>query len=732
MRSRRSLAWKASVGLAVVLLALAALQVLNHREVRNALCAVEGMTCTAAAMPVTIDSRGLPAGVPPSILSSPMHLEASTALVRQRCDGRWTAALGARIRVDPFSFGERGDSDGACIDVYPSSARVTLASLRLRHGQSQGLCVVRLEPTAVDWDDAFVAKLSARVAPETVAGCSALMPPSPDPAAAQQLVAQTMDLDVRFDVPYSRRDSLFNAADPGEASTGGWLRRALSSMDTMLDLRIGLSGGKLSVRFSTSPAAAAAAAAAASAAPPADHPANRPARGSPDLTLAIGAEGSVLALLPEPLKSTITPTQALRIRWQLDHDNGRVLVNDQVVERLPAQARPAGPTPLTAGECQGLPATAPPLFFVEAGDRGEATKPEQARALFSAVEAANAASGAIVSVFVHGWQHSAAIGDSYACDYAKLMSAVDTMEQQAARASGRPARQVIGAYVGWPGRMYPGEIANVTTFWNRLEAADQLGAEGALLREVMSGLSQRVAARTSDPRADRRSVFVVTGHSMGGRAVFNAVRDGLSPKAVVPKPDLILLVNPAFSAELYRAIHDRERQCHPVGVPLLSFSSEADGVTRQVYPAGQAVTFDSTAARHAPFPEHVYTAANFGEFVTHRLRMEVLRDPPPSPLGEQTVLRGFQRVPEGDADELYSDDPVTVFRQPASGRPARGDAWYRMTLVRVGPPPAACPDGASRVIEVDARILPDHGTIFTPAFMEYVVRALNRSAVGAR
>ncbi|ANH67078.1 hypothetical protein ABE85_04930 [Mitsuaria sp. 7] len=699
------------MGLAVVLLALAALQVLNHREVRNALCAVDGMTCTSSAMPVAIDSRGMPAGVPPSLLANPLRLETSTALIRQRCDGQWTVALGARIRVDPLSFGDRGDSDGACIDVFRSSARVSLASLRLRHGLGPAQCVVRLEPTAVDWDDAFVAKLSARVAPETVAACSALLPQSPDPAAAQQLVAQTMDLDVRFGIPYAQRDRLFKPAEAGDASTGGWLRRALSSMDTLLDLRIGLSGGKLSVRFSTSPAQA-------------------PAKGSPELTLALGAEGSVLALLPEPLKSTITPTQPLRIRWQLDHDNGRVLVNDQVVERLPAQARPAGPTPLAAAECQGLPATAPPLYFVEAGDRGEAAKPEQTRALFSAVEAANAASGAIVSVFVHGWQHSAASGDSYACDYAKLMSAVDTMEQQAARASGRPARQVIGAYVGWPGRMYPGEIANVTTFWNRLQAADRLGADGALLREVMSGLSQRVAARTSDPRADRRSVFVVTGHSMGGRAVFNAVRDGLSPKVMAPKPDLILLVNPAFSAELYRAIHDQERQCHPIGVPLLSFSSEADGVTRQVYPAGQAVTFDSTAARHASFPEHVYTAANFGEFVTHRLRMEVLRDPPPSPLGEQTVLRGFPRVPEGDADELYSDNPVTVFRQPESGRPARGDVWYRMALTRVGPPPEACPDGASRVVEVDARILPDHGTIFTPAFMEYVVRALNRSVVG--
>jgi hypothetical protein len=371
------------------------------------------------------------------------------------------------------------------------------------------------------------------------------------------------------------------------------------------------------------------------------------------------------------------------------------------------------------------------LYFVEAGDSGEALNPEQTRALFRGLEEASTGAGAIVSVFVHGWQHSAAPGDSYVCDYAKLISAIESMENHAARESGRPARKVLGVYVGWPGMLYPDEMANATTFWNRLDAADRLGAEHGLLRDLIQGLAQRVSAKARDQRADRRSMLVVTGHSMGGRAVFHAVRDQLTPPADAapgaPKPDLVLLVNPAFSAELYRGIHEQESLCRPIGVPLLSFSSEADGVTRQVYPAGQAVTFDYSARRAAPFPEHVYTAANFSEFVTHRLQMEMVRGDPPRPLGDQTVLRGFQRVPAG-SNELYSDNPVTVFHQPHSGYPRSEDAWYRMRLSMVGANPGHCPDVGSKVIQVDARILPDHGTIFTPPFMEYVVRALNRSA----
>jgi hypothetical protein len=265
-----------------------------------------------------------------------------------------------------------------------------------------------------------------------------------------------------------------------------------------------------------------------------------------------------------------------------------------------------------------------------------------------------------------------------------------------------------------------------------LQTADRLGAEGALLRQLIQGLAQRVAASVREQRADRRSALIITGHSMGGRAVFHAVRDGLtmSPGAGqgAATPDLVLLVNPAFSAELYRGIHEQELQCRPIGVRILSFSSEADAVTRQVYPAGQSVTFDNAAKRAAPFPEHIYTAANFGAFVTHRLRMNLLQGDAPRPDGEQTILRGFQRVPAG-SNELYADNPVTVYQQPQSGYPRAQDAWYRMQLDSIGPEPKDCAAGRSKVIEVDRRIVPDHGTIFTPPFMEYVVRALNRSAL---
>jgi hypothetical protein len=425
---------------------------------------------------------------------------------------------------------------------------------------------------------------------------------------------------------------------------------------------------------------------------------------------------------------------ALQIRWHLDHDADHVLRNGEFVPKVTAQLRAPGPTAITAAECgYDTEGPAPLLHFVEAGDRGEALNPEQARALFRALdEARSAGMRAIVALFVHGWQHSAARGDSYVCSYARLIRAIGTMESDAA-GHRRQARRVFGVYVGWPGKLYDDEVVNTVTFWNRLRAADRLGANDALLRQVIDGVTQRLIVDAGESRPDRRSALIVTGHSLGARAVFHAMGAGIAmptgAASGASRPALVLLVNPAFSATLYRSIHQQERECRPIGVPLLSFSSAVDGVTRQVYPAGQSLTYERAANPPPPFPEHVYTAANFRDFVTHRLTMKVLNGPAPSPTDAQTIVRGFKRVPEGSG-ELIRDNPVTVFHQPTRGYPRPSDEWYRMELTPVDPSPKPCLDRRAQVIEVDAGILPDHGTIFTPPFLEYVVRALNRSILG--
>lgn len=672
--------WLAALAAALAVLG-GALQWLNHRYLTSRLCAGEAVRCEAGALPLGFELQlALPA--------QPGHgVHGDTAWARRGCDGAWTWGPGARLDLAPVAFGPL-TAAGGCIDLGRTRADAAVSGALLRHGA----CELELPTLALSWTDAVELRAAARLRPASAEACSFELGERVAALGPGPLSSWQATLYARAGLPYAQAGAM-------QAAAGSpLLRRLLLSVPMAHQLAVTGPDGRLTLGLRAEPAVEAG---------------QRTAR----LGLELAAAPALLQHLPEELRAPLRQGP-LRLSWELDHGTGVVRLQDRQVARVPATARPAGPVDL-AGECpKGRTAL---LYFVEAGDGGEAVQPRQTQAVLDAVAAARAG-GALVSVFVHGWQHSAAPGDSYVCDLATLMRAMADMEAHAARASRRPARSLIGVYVGWPGKLYPVEAANLTTFWNRLEAADRLGADAGVLRALLAGLATQIGPQPRELGPDRRSGLIVTGHSMGGRAVFQALKQAL-PGGVAP--DLVLLVNPAFSAHQFRAVHERARQCLPLPAPQLLFSSEADSVTRQVYPAGQAVTFDGERAPRIPFLEHIYTAANFEEFVTHRLGFELLGGKLPPPDGQQTVLRGFERVPAG-SQELLQRDRVTVYNQPAQGRPAPGDAWYRMQVVAEGTGPAAACD-TTRVIKVDARVLPDHGTIFTPPFMEFVIRLFNRS-----
>ncbi len=685
------LSWTMSA-VGAVLAVVAVMQWVNDSRVRDAVCGPGREACASGPGLLGLDlNHALPGAA--------LRLQGSTALLRKACDGHWTVAFGARLDLDGLTVGDSVSLTGACADLRASRSNAALAGVRLRHGA----CVLQLEPVTATWHEDLALHATARVAPEAAQACAAALGERVAAAGLGPPAGWQLTLDARYALPHGTRPPA-----PGPAASISLLRQAVSTVAMSHDLAFTSGPSRVTLGLASRPAAAGSAA-------------------SPELTLSVGMAGSLVEQLPPDARPLLATQAPLQLRWNLDHETGAVFVQGQAVKRVASAPRPAGAVVL-ASECTKN-ATAP-LHFVEAGERGEPVSPAQLQAVLGTVDAAQARAGALVSVFVHGWQHSAGPGDSYVCDFAALLRAVDTMEQNAARAAGRPPREVVGVYVGWPGKLYPSELANLTTFWNRLDAADRLGVEGGALRALMQALAERITLQARDPRPDRRSGLIVTGHSMGGRAVFQAVRHAFdlgSTPGDAPVPDLLLLVNPAFSAEQFRAAHARRVACQTPALPMLLFSSEADAVTRQVYPAGQVANFDTARQRRVPFVEHVYTAANFDEFVTHRLGFELLSGEPPEGTGKQAILRGFERVPAG-SDELYMDNPVTVYRQPARGRPTAADAWYRMRVVPEGKAQPPCDADRSRVMKVDARILPDHGTIFTPAFMEFVIRSFNHSA----
>lgn len=678
-----------AAGLAVV----AVLQAVNHGRVRDAVCGAGQAACQGDAGPLSL-ALALPLGD----AATALRLHGSTALLRRACSGGWTLGFGGRLDIDGLAVGDSLVMAGGCADLGASRSTASLAGVQWRHGA----CTLELAPVRAEWAQQLQLQATARVRPDTAPACAAALGERAAAAGLGPPGDWQLTLDARFDLPHGAA-----LPAPAPAASAGLLRQVAGSTAMRHELGFSAGGSRVTLGLASRPA------------PPGN-------TASPELTLSAALSGPLVERLPPEARAQLAPSMSLQLRWPLDHDSGTVFVQGQAVKRTDLSPRPAGPQAL-AGECKRH-ATAP-LHFVEAGERGEAVSPAQLQAVLASVDAAQARHGALVSVFVHGWQHSAAPGDNYVCDFAALLRAVELMERHAAQAAGRPAREVLGVYVGWPGHLYPQELANLTTFWNRLDAADRLGVPGGALRMLMQALGERITQPARDPRPDRRSGLVVTGHSMGGRAVFQAVRHAFEPGAAAgaPVPDLLLLVNPAFSAEQFRAAHAQRLACKAPALPMLLFSSEADAVTRQVYPAGQVASFDQARQRRVPFLEHAYTAANFEEFVSHRLMFELLSGEPPEPNGEQNILRGFERVPAG-SDELRQDNPVTVYRQPARGRPTAADAWYRMRRVPEGATRPACAGDRSSVMKVDARILPDHGTIFTPAFMEFVIRSFNQGA----
>ncbi|MDH4065824.1 MAG: hypothetical protein OEW19_15605 [Acidobacteriota bacterium] len=686
---------------AAVLLLGAGLQAVNTAlvasKLRNAapnVVKVEGVGPASVWLAVTVPAMG--AGT-----VGALQPVAHTSLLRTTCAGAWTLAFGARIDAFDSPRTISGVSLAGwqpCIDA----GRAQQAAIVRDATISYLGCSAKLDSLQASLDGDTHAEVAARLELGASPACANLLPPSAGAVPMALLTPATLSLTARYDLPQT--------TTPAAAPSGGWLRRLLE-MKTAHNLEVTLPAGRATVAFESTSASGSGAS-------------------SPELHLTFHAEGLASSQLPADRRH-------IDLRWHLDHETGQAVLNGRTINRNPvAASRPAGLVTLGSEECGPTrPDDSRALHFVEAGEQGEPLRPEQLQRALAAVDDAVAGGGALVSVFVHGWQHSAASPDAYVCAFGDVVASAAEMERYAARTSGRRARQVIGIYVGWPGAVYPDELVNaVGTFWNRLGVADRLGARDAAVRMLIDGLSARVARGSREARADRRSVLVVAGHSMGARSVFHALQDTLldtaAPAAGTPSPDLVLLLNPAFSATLYRALHDRQLKCAPERMPVLLFSSETDSVTRQVYPAGQTVTYPYGTGSAIPFLEYVYTAPNFQEFVTHRLRMELVKGDPPTPTGAQTILRGFERIPAG-SQELYTDNPVTVYRQPASGRPGTDDAWYRMRLSAVEGHRECVPAGvSSAVVEVDTRIVPDHGSIFTPPFVEYIVRLLNRQARG--
>src|SRR5690606_31520086 len=126
----------------------------------------------------------------------------------------------------------------------------------------------------------------------------------------------------------------------------------------------------------------------------------------------------------------------------------------------------------------------------------------------------------LLVVFVHGWKHSAAPGDTNIETFRNALASLSAADARLRSEAGAPSRQTVGVYLGWRGGSVSIPGIKELTFWERKNTAHKVG-HGSVT-EVLSRLE--LIKRTRNViESDNNSRLVVVGHSFGGAVVYAAV-----------------------------------------------------------------------------------------------------------------------------------------------------------------------------------------------------------------
>jgi len=255
------------------------------------------------------------------------------------------------------------------------------------------------------------------------------------------------------------------------------------------------------------------------------------------------------------------------------------------------------------------------LGFVEFDDQGQLRDRGQMKAVLDTYLPISVSDDVIFIVFVHGWHHNAAPGNSNVESFKQLLAEISQNENVASQQDKRVKRKVLGVYVGWRGDSLVLPILKQTTFWERKNTAERIGLQGGVT-EVLLKLHKIVHVKatieTSNPESHNNRM-VIMGHSFGGAVVYTALQQQIMAASFVDsrRPnksqvnaegsgDLIVLLNPAFEALRFSTIFDMSQEnCSrnwKDQIPrLVVLTSEADRATRYIFPPsrGLSVLFES-------------------------------------------------------------------------------------------------------------------------------------------
>ena len=232
-------------------------------------------------------------------------------------------------------------------------------------------------------------------------------------------------------------------------------------------------------------------------------------------------------------------------------------------------------------------------------------------------------------IYVHGWKHNAEPRDPDVRKFRHMLAQLRGVDVASGLAQ---KRELVGIYVGWRGKSWEKSTALHrfllnTTFWTRKSAAIRV-AQGqprelfARLRAFQADANSQEKGgcpRDGSGRLVCKVRTAIIGHSFGGwivqaamsesmidllseerdtklqapqRAIDASDKDKLKSERWARLADTILLINPAYEASRYEAVHRAARALAPESYhpPLLvSITSDKDVATGKAFPAGRAL-----------------------------------------------------------------------------------------------------------------------------------------------
>jgi hypothetical protein len=373
------------------------------------------------------------------------------------------------------------------------------------------------------------------------------------------------------------------------------------------------------------------------------------------------------------------------------------------------------------------------LGLVEFDDQGWLWQREQMERVLEHLQALDQTNSLLLLTYVHGWKHNASFADKDVQLFRGVLQQFRELEVKDARHAGLPPRTVAGVYVGWRGASVPLPLLKQLSFWERKETAHEVGW-GALTELFVRLESLRDASRKRHSQDRLPTRLVIVGHSFGGAATYSALAplfverfvqslgETNQPSRLRGFGDLVVLVNPAFEAARFHVLRDlAEHQISFAHQPanIAIFTSKSDWATRAAFPVGRSLStlFESYQHREQG-SANLHAVGHFAPFVTHHL---VPREPeaaPPPPAAAKPAPMPVRQV---TLDESYENiQAVREQMRPAEQSQVglrRKIRFSRTELQLTSPAQANMP---LLVVQVDKRIIRNHGDINRPVFRDFL------------